>query len=593
MKRRALFFGLLSFGLVLTSLAFGGQSASGTTASRAQGWVATHITPQYFEYQHVLPVGNGDAYVWPSAPNVPSVAEINLSTGQAVNAFIPIGLYGVYDLALDGQGHLLVAFGRTSTYGGGGVERFDALTGAVSGGFSIPTGYEYVSMAVDPASQVLYLANNLQGGPEISKFSLVDGSAISGFDASGDGIGPIQRAAVGPNGALYVDVAHANGAGRAASPVFELDPTTGAVVNTFSSSAISAYVPFEMAVDNSGHLFMTDSDEMDPATPHGTVYELDASTGAIMPGLDTLASSLLISPTNIATDSSGDVLVYDSYNGLYEFSPALSPAAPTAVSAQQGDSQATVFWQPPTDNGGAPITSFTATSAPGGKSCTAAATATSCTVPGLTDGTPYTFTVTAKNSVGIGDPSDASSPVTPILTPPVKVAGPTLSGTHVVGGTLTCTISYNKGATVFYKWLRNGSLITWGTGTYHPTITDYAHGVSCQSFARNGAGDSVTSTSAALYIEPGTLKDTVRPTMTGSRKVGYTLYAHVGTWTPTPTTYTYEWVLNGRAIRGGVHSSLKLTSSTRGGHIYLIVTVSKVGYASTHAESLTYTVAST
>ena len=66
----------------------------------------------------------------------------------------------------------------------------------------------------------------------------------------------------------------------------------------------------------------------------------------------------------------------------------------------------------PSDNGGAAITSYTATSNPGDVSGSCAASP--CSVTGLTNGTAYTFTVTATNEMaGEGPASAASNAVTP------------------------------------------------------------------------------------------------------------------------------------------------------------------------------------
>ena len=96
--------------------------------------------------------------------------------------------------------------------------------------------------------------------------------------------------------------------------------------------------------------------------------------------------------------------------------PAL-PDPPTAVVATPLDASAFVTWAAPANDGGGPIASYTVTSAPGGKTCTATG-AVSCIVKGLDNGTPYSFSVTAHNPSGNGTASAASSPVTPVPSIP-------------------------------------------------------------------------------------------------------------------------------------------------------------------------------
>lgn len=88
------------------------------------------------------------------------------------------------------------------------------------------------------------------------------------------------------------------------------------------------------------------------------------------------------------------------------------PGAPADVSATAGDRQVTVDWTAPADDGGSAITSYTVTSSPGGKTVTVGGAKRTATVTGLTNGTTYTFTVTATNSVGTG-PGATSDEVMP------------------------------------------------------------------------------------------------------------------------------------------------------------------------------------
>lgn len=85
------------------------------------------------------------------------------------------------------------------------------------------------------------------------------------------------------------------------------------------------------------------------------------------------------------------------------------PGAPTGVTAVAGDGAAVVTFTPPADNGGSSITQYKATASPGGASATCAGPgACAIRVSGLSNGTGYTFSVTATNS-GVGEGSGGSS----------------------------------------------------------------------------------------------------------------------------------------------------------------------------------------
>ena len=105
--------------------------------------------------------------------------------------------------------------------------------------------------------------------------------------------------------------------------------------------------------------------------------------------------------------------------------PTAIPGVPTNVVATRGNLQLAVTWTAPAANG-VTITGYTATASPGGASCTPApATATSCTITGLTNGSAYTVTVVSKSAAGSSAPSVATAPVIPagLPTAPTGVAG--------------------------------------------------------------------------------------------------------------------------------------------------------------------------
>ena len=93
------------------------------------------------------------------------------------------------------------------------------------------------------------------------------------------------------------------------------------------------------------------------------------------------------------------------------------PNAPTGVIAVKGNAQAIVSFTPPSETGGSAITSYTVTSSTGG--ITATGSASPITITGLTNGTAYTFTVTATNAVGTSTTSSSSNSTTPSADPTV------------------------------------------------------------------------------------------------------------------------------------------------------------------------------
>jgi hypothetical protein len=88
------------------------------------------------------------------------------------------------------------------------------------------------------------------------------------------------------------------------------------------------------------------------------------------------------------------------------------PSAPRAVIAERGNKTIVVSWTAPTTNGGLAITQYIATTTPSSKTCTASGTGSlTCTISGLQNGTTYTVSVKAKNSLGYGASTTSTSVV--------------------------------------------------------------------------------------------------------------------------------------------------------------------------------------
>lgn len=252
--------------------------------------------------------------------------------------------------------------------------------------------------------------------------------------------------------------------------------------------------------------------------------ELNSTTkGFLMPRMTTLQRDGITSPATglMVYNLSSNKLNY--FNGtiwLEITGPAAPvssvPGAPTTVLATVGNATASVAFTAPTNDGGVPITNYIVTSTPG--NFTGQGTASPITVTGLSNGTAYTFTVVAVNSLGssvASAPSNAASPSTVPNAPTSVVA---------TAGDASSSVSFsapanNGGAAITSYTVTSSPGNFTGTGAVSPIAisgltngTEYTFTV----VATNANGNSVSSSASASVIPvppaPGVVtKMAVRP----------------------------------------------------------------------------------
>jgi surface antigen len=91
--------------------------------------------------------------------------------------------------------------------------------------------------------------------------------------------------------------------------------------------------------------------------------------------------------------------------------------------------------------------------------------------------------------------------------------------------------------------------------------------------------------SGFIHFNDAPLRNTAKPTVSGSPKVGATLTASTGAWTPSGVSYKYQWRADGVNIAKATRPTLKLTTAQQGKKIAIRLTAVKVGYPSAAASS--------
>ena len=183
----------------------------------------------------------------------------------------------------------------------------------------------------------------------------------------------------------------------------------------------------------------------------------------------------------------------------------IAPDAPTGVSATDvgtcsacNNGAATVTFSAPTTGKTVGITSYTATSSPGGY--TGTASSSPITVAGLQSNTSYTFTVTATNAYGTSAASSASASIT-ATTVPATPSAPTVSS---VSSQATDVVTWTAPATggkaiTGYTWSssdgKTGSTASTSVNVSQEAGTAQTYNV----YATNANGNSLTSANSTSF----------------------------------------------------------------------------------------------
>jgi hypothetical protein len=219
-----------------------------------------------------------------------------------------------------------------------------------------------------------------------------------------------------------------------------------------------------------------------------------------------------------------------------------------------------------------------------------------------------TYTSGPSNPFGTSSTDSEQTSLYATYTPvekgsvPVNTAAPTISGSAKTGQALTAgTGSWAESPTGYaYRWQRcdttgaNCAPIETATApTYTVKSADIGSTLRVAVTASNAAGSSTpASSSQTAEVKPGSVPaNSATPTITGAAKTGQTLTAGTGSWTESPTSYTYQWQrcdttgANCIPIEGATAPTYAINSPDIGSTLRVAVTASNANGPSAPASS--------
>jgi len=284
-------------------------------------------------------------------------------------------------------------------------------------------------------------------------------------------------------------------------------------VTATSTGATTANVSFTAPASDGGAAITSYTATSSPGGVTGTISQAGSGTIA----MSGLTAGTAYTFTVTATNSAGTSAASSASNSATTVG---APTVPTSVVATStGKRSATVSFGAPASNGGSVVTSYTATSTPGGIAQTLTqATGGTFNFDGLQPGTAYTFAVTATNAIGTSAAATSSS----ITTTPLVVAalsslsfaddGTGTGGKIVWSGTSIDAVLYTGPANSYPGPYNYGAFTGGWNGRIRNLTPGTEYTVSLYAVSADGVGESKSltfKTSATLPALAGAASATI------------------------------------------------------------------------------------
>ena len=289
-----------------------------------------------------------------------------------------------------------------------------------------PTG---VTAAAGASGQavVRWVVPTSNGGSAITSYQARAYAAASGGTAvrtcTATGATAVTCTITGlTNGTTYhVDVIATNAVGSSAAsaprvtvvPAGPVAPGSPTGVTAAAGASGQAVVRWVVPTSNGGSAITSYQARAYAAASGGTAVRTCTATGAtaVTCTITGLTNGTTYHVDVIATNAVGSSAASAPRVTVVPTAPPTAPSAPTAVRTTAAVRSVVVNWSAPTNSGGSPVLSYTATAWSAARNgtvrgtCTATAPALTCTIHNLATGTNVFVSVTATNAIGTGTAS--------------------------------------------------------------------------------------------------------------------------------------------------------------------------------------------